>query len=270
MSAPSPPAGPRISVIQHEDGCPPGLFAAWLRDAGAVLDVVRPDRGHPLPLLGDDRGSGEAPHGVIVLGGSMAATDDARAPWLPAVRELLRRAVDRGVPTLGICLGHQLLAVAGGGVVAPNPAGKQMGVLPVGFDQSVNGERLFDTTARRSVVRAIQWNDDIVTELPAGARLLAATPQGIPQAMRIGDAAWGVQFHPEADHEIVAAWVAEHGPATPAASAALADIAAAADELAATWRPLVSRFVEVAGEASGQPRGLGCVRHSVTVTKSSG
>jgi GMP synthase (glutamine-hydrolysing) len=246
--SPHSPRGPRIAVIQHEDGCPLGLFDGWLRDTGARIDVVRPYRGDPLPTAGL-AGSHEAPDGLVVLGGSMSATDDDRAPWLPGLRALMRQAVDAAVPLLGICLGHQLLAVACGGEVEPNPAGKQLGVLPVGVAPLSHDERLFGRTARRSDVRAIQWNDDIVVRLPAGATVLAATPQGIPQAMRVGDAAWGVQFHPEADHGIVAAWAAESGPVTPAESAALAVILNATDELEATWRPFAARFVEIAADA---------------------
>jgi GMP synthase (glutamine-hydrolysing) len=244
--------GPRIAVIQHEDGCPLGLFDAWLRAAGADLHVVRPDRGHRLPAVdGDDR-----PDGLVVLGGSMSATDDERAPWLPTTRERLRRAVEVGLPTLGICLGHQLLAVACGGAVEPNPAGKQMGVLPVGYSPAATTDRLFGPTAGRAGVRAVQWNNDIVVELPLGTTVLAATPQGVPQAMRVGDAAWSVQFHLEADHEIVAAWAADEGPVTPAESAALVGIADAADELSATWRPFAVRFAEIAGAAPNR-RGTG-------------
>jgi GMP synthase (glutamine-hydrolysing) len=252
-TTPARATGPHVAVIQHEDGCPPGLFAAWLRAAGAELDVVRPDRGEPLPTLaGDDvphSGPDRRPKGLIVLGGSMSATDDERAPWLPATRALLRQAIASAVPTLGICLGHQLLAVATGGVVGPNPAGKQMGVLPVGLSSVAKGEHLFAEVASQAMARSVQWNSDIVVEAPPGASMLATTPEGIPQVIRIGDAAWGVQFHPEVDHGIVAAWAAEDSPVTPTEAAALADIADAADELAATWRPLAERFVEIVADS---------------------
>jgi GMP synthase (glutamine-hydrolysing) len=242
-----PPTGPRIAVIQHEDGCPLGLFDAWLRDAGAELDVVRPYRGDPLPVVAG--GGGDRPvDALIVLGGSMSATDDERAPWLPATRRLLREAIAVDLPTLGICLGHQLLAVATGGVVERNPAGRSMGLLPVGFASGALGEHLFGEAAARTSVRALQWNDDIVVEVPDAATVLAATPQGVPQVMRLGEVVWGVQFHPEVDHGIVAGWATETGPVTAVESAALADLAAAADELTSTWRPLAVRFATIAAE----------------------
>jgi GMP synthase (glutamine-hydrolysing) len=238
---------PRIAVVQHEDGCPLGLFETWLRQAGAEVRTVRPYRGEPLP--GVDAGDVD---GIVVLGGSMSASDDERAPWLPATRALLRRAVDAGLPTLGVCLGHQLLAAACGGVVERNPAGRQMGVLPIGFVPTASTERLFGVTSRQGPrARAIQWNSDIVVETPADADVLAATPDGVPQVLRVGEAAWGVQFHPEADHRIVAAWAAEDSPVTAAESAALAHIAAAADELEATWRPFAERFAAIAADHRG-------------------
>jgi GMP synthase (glutamine-hydrolysing) len=246
---------PRIAVIQHEDGCPLGLFDSWLRAAGADLTILRPYLGEQLPAAADT-------DGLVVLGGSMSAMsgpDDQRHPWLPATRDLLRQAVDAGLPTLGICLGHQLLAVACGGRVEPNPEGKQMGVMPVGFTPLAVTEQLFASTAVDgnaagagsgaagvAGVAAIQWNDDIVVELPAETVTLARTPDGVPQAIRVGDAAWGVQFHPEADDAIVADWAKAEGPVTAVKIAAIDAIAAAAADLEATWRPFAARFVTIA------------------------
>jgi GMP synthase (glutamine-hydrolysing) len=225
-----------IAVIQHEDGCPLGLLDAWLTGAGAALRIHRPYTGEPLPDAGDA-------DGLIVLGGSMGASgDDERHPWLPATRDLLAAAVDRSVPTLAVCLGHQLLVAACGGQVGRNPAGKQMGLLPVGLTEQARGERLFATVAEGS--RAVQWNNDIALALPEGTAILAETPDGVPQAIRIGDAAWGIQFHPEVDADMVAAWAADERP-RPGASEAIEAIRAAAGELEATWRPFAERYVNL-------------------------
>ena len=95
----------------------------WLHEEGCAVDVRRPYRGDELPERLDDHRS------MVVLGGSMDAYSDERNPWLPQVKHLVRVAAESRVPTLGICLGHQLAAVALGGAVQANPRGQQIGVL---------------------------------------------------------------------------------------------------------------------------------------------
>ncbi|NUP83955.1 MAG: C26 family cysteine hydrolase domain-containing family, partial [Nonomuraea sp.] len=94
----------RITVIEHEADAGLGYLAGWL---GLPCDVVRPYLGEEVPERAAD--------GLIVLGGAAAAWEDERSPWQPATRVLLRRAVAEGTPTLGICLGAQLLTMALGG-----------------------------------------------------------------------------------------------------------------------------------------------------------
>jgi GMP synthase (glutamine-hydrolysing) len=208
----------------------------WLRAAGATLRVHRPYGGDPLPDPTDA-------DGLIVLGGSMGAVgDDDRHPWLPATRDLLALAVDRSVPTLAVCLGHQLLVAACGGRVGRNPHGKQMGLLPVGLTPPARSERLFSCVRQGS--RSVQWNNDIALELPPGTLTLAETPDGVPQAVRIGEAAWGIQFHPEVDADMVAAWAADDRP-RPGAPEAIEAIRGAAGELEATWQPFAASFAAV-------------------------
>jgi GMP synthase (glutamine-hydrolysing) len=126
--------------------------------------------------------------------------------------------------------------------VGRNPAGKQMGLLPVGLTEEARGEHLFVSVAEGS--RAVQWNNDIALKLPEGTAVLAETPEGVPQAIRIGEAAWGIQFHPEVDADMVAAWAADERP-RPGASQAIAAIRAAARELEATWKPFAARWVNL-------------------------
>ena len=97
-----------VLVVQHQDDCPPALVGEWLVEAGCVLDVRRPYAGDPLPT---DLGAHDA---LLVLGGSMGANDDGDHAWLAPTKDLVRDAVERRTPTLGICLGHQLIARAVG------------------------------------------------------------------------------------------------------------------------------------------------------------
>ena len=238
-----------ILVVQHETDCPTGWVGDWLVEAGAELDVRHPYRGDDLPS--DLHGYS----GLIVLGGSMGANDDAENPWLTATKALIREGAVRRVPVLGICLGHQLCAVALGGEVVRNPRGQQIGVIPVGWTDEAAADELFGAMA--GPVRAVQWNNDIVSRLPEGAVLLAETPAGEVQAARFAPTVWGVQWHPEAGHDIIRTWVdedrdeaAERGINVDFHVAAVAE---AEQEMRATWRPLAERIIALTRSAQPRP-----------------
>ena len=215
----------------------------WLAEAGLVVDVRRPYAGDALP-------SDLAGHtGMVVLGGEMGAYDDADHPWLTDVKQLCRTAVATGTPLLGICLGHQLLAVALGGEVAPGPHGQQIGVLDVGWTPEAYVDPLLARVTALDDAPAVQWNNDVVTRLPDGAVALARTPRGELQAARFGSAAWGVQWHPEAGVEIIAPW-AEHDRDDAVergvdVDAYVQDVAAAGERLRRAWRVLAEAFAAV-------------------------
>jgi GMP synthase (glutamine-hydrolysing) len=232
----------RILVVQPELEDPPHLFGRWLEEAGASLEIVHPYAGDPLPTL-----DGYA--GLLVLGGAMSANDDDLLDWIGPVKELVRDAVAEDVPTLGICLGHQLIGSALGGRVTPNPRGQQNGLLPIGWTAAASDDPLFGAlvTPRRGV----HWNHDLLVELPAGAEVLAQTPDGEVQVARFAPRAWGVQLHPEVDETVVATWVTdtERGELADRgldADRLLADIADARAELDQAWAPLAAGFADLA------------------------
>ncbi|KRE36090.1 hypothetical protein ASG73_15675 [Janibacter sp. Soil728] len=226
-----------LLVVQHQDSCPPGRVGQWLTEAGVELDVRRPYAGDALPddLSGHD--------GLLVLGGEMSCGDDEAAPWLPAVRELIRTAAKGATPTLGICLGHQLASVALGGEVAVNPAGRTLGVLTVSPTPELAQDALFATAQGGPVA---QWNNDVVTRLPDGAVRLADNERGDLLLARLAPAVWGVQGHPEADLHVVTGWAVKDSgsPAVvgidlPAVLGAVKD---AQPQVDATWRPVAQAF----------------------------
>ncbi len=223
-----------VLVVQHEDQCPPGWMGDWLAEAGVVLDVRRPYRGDALPGTLDGHGA------MLVLGGSMDAWSGDAHPWLWQVEELVRRAAVDRTPVLGICLGHQLAAIALGGTVERNPRGQQIGVLRMGWTDAAATDPMLGPLDGAAV--AVQWNNDLVTVVPPGAKVLARTPDGELQAARFAPSVWGVQCHPEAGEEIVSAWAA--GDRDDAASRGVdvdeyvAQVAAAGPELQSSWRPL--------------------------------
>ena len=233
MASPAP-----VLVVQHEDKCPPAWLGEWLTDAGLSLDVRRPYAGQPLPA------SVTRYAGLVVLGGAMGAYDDDTHPWLTPTKSLLREAVAAEVPTLGVCLGHQLASVALGGSVARHPAGRQVGLLPIGWTAAVDDDPVFSAIAEDA--RAVQWNNDVVVEPPPAASLVAGTTSGGPQVLRFGPRAWGVQFHPEAGLEVVGGWAQSYEREASSwdvdVRQVLATLGAAEQKLRHTWRPMADRF----------------------------
>lgn len=241
----------RVLVVQHESACPPALFAGWLEQAGCVLDVRACHRGDTLPPLGQY-------DGLLVLGGSMDADEDDAFAWLPLVRDHIREAGRRGVPTLGLCLGHQLAALALGGTVARNPDGLMIGLLEVGWGCEVLLDPLVARIAGEG--RAFHWNRDVVTSLPPEADVLARGPHGEVQAARLAPTVWGLQFHPEVDAGLVEQWAAlDEGMLARAGltpDGVVAEVRHAAEELEQAWAPLARSFATlVRGRAAAAGSG---------------
>jgi GMP synthase (glutamine-hydrolysing) len=224
-------------VIQHEDECPPAWFGAWFRAAGLDYDVVLGHRGDTVPqTLGPYAA-------LVVLGGEMGANDDASCPWLTPTKSLIRHTVAGGRAFLGICLGHQLAGAALGGEVIANPNGQAKGLTVVSPTDAGQADPLTEVVRPGSV--AVQWNDDVVWRLPAGAVELATSPDGTVQAARFGDRAWGVQFHPEAGPDVFDEWTgsAKGDAEQQEQQHKAAELIRAADEqLQEDWRPLAERF----------------------------
>ena len=230
----------RVVVVEHESGCPPAYVGTWLTDAGAEVEVCRPWAGDELP-------EASAYNALVVLGGSMGANDDHLHHWIGPLKQLVRDSVAADTPVLGICLGHQLVAAALGGTVERSALGQQVGLYDVGWLPEAGQDEL---VAGLGPVRGIQWNHDLVTALPDGATALARTPQGELQVARFAPRVWGVQLHPEADEHIVLAWAdgdrEEHLDKGLDQAALIGEIEHARAELDAAWRPLTTRFVELA------------------------
>ena len=141
--------------------------------------------------------------GLVVFGGEMNVDEIERYPYLLTQRELMRRAVDAGLPVLGICLGAQMLARALDARVYRAPL-RELGFKPVRMTAVGEADPLLG--AFHTGDRVFQWHEDTF-DLPDGAELLAAGDDVQVQAFRMGRNAWGVQFHFEVDAGGIDAWL---------------------------------------------------------------
>ena len=185
----------RVLIVQHDEPDPPALIGDYLREVACEVDLRRLHGGDPLPLAAELDGL----DALIVLGGEMDVDQDDEHPWLPVERELLAEAVERELPTLGVCLGAQQLALATGGHVYLRAA-MDRGWEPIEF--FARDELVADLHPRPYV---LSWRR-YTCALPDEAELLADT-DGEPQIYRVGRRAWGVLFHPEVDRRLVMSWL---------------------------------------------------------------
>jgi len=189
--------------------------------------------------------------GLVVLGGTMGANDGHAFPFLLAELDWLRQAVRRNVPTLGICLGAQLLAKALGAGVYRNPQ-REIGWHKIELLPAATDDHLF--RGRAAVETVFHWHNDTF-HLPAGAVHLARSPACAQQAFRAGESAYGLQFHVEMTHDLMDLWLREFTDGQPMSPPSEVDFAAIRASAATTFpamssfsRCLLERFAEVCKE----------------------
>jgi GMP synthase (glutamine-hydrolysing) len=143
---------------------------------------------------------------LIVLGGPIGAYDAGAYPFLEREINLLERRLAAGSPTLGICLGAQLMAMALGAAVYPGPA-KEIGWSPLTLTEA--GERSCLRVFAGGVPSVLHWHGDTF-DLPEGAVRLASTPAYANQAFAWGDRALALQFHAEVTARGLEDWYIGH------------------------------------------------------------
>jgi GMP synthase (glutamine-hydrolysing) len=186
--------------VVHGDQARAGVFADAVAVHGHILEEWSLAWGAPPPRPIDGYGA------VIVFGGAMHADQDDRHPWLREETLFLHRLLDRHVPVLGLCLGAQLLARAAHADVLPSQE-PEIGWHSVELLPHAGADPLLGALPQR--FDAFQWHY-YTYRVPAGATELARSPL-CTQAFRLGDAAWGVQFHPEVTHGQIRRWLAAEG-----------------------------------------------------------
>lgn len=186
----------RVLVVENMAKTELGQVGTALREVKAEIEVRRAYAGDPVP---------DGPDGfdaLVVLGGEQSALDDEAFPYLPKLAALMRRFGDSERSVLGICLGSQLLARAYG---AKNLLGeaKEFGWHEVQVRAEGQVDPVLASVGESFPI--FQWHGDTFT-LPEGAVHLAENDVTRHQAFRIGRAAYGTQFHFEADTALVEDW----------------------------------------------------------------
>jgi GMP synthase (glutamine-hydrolysing) len=190
----------RILAVVHQPDAGPGVFAEALRDAGVELDtwpIGRPGEGPPREIADYDA--------ILTFGGAMHADQENRHPWLRFEKDFLAAMLEDRMPVLAVCLGCQLLAEAAGGSArrAPEP---EIGWRRVDLTDDGAADPLLAPLA--PAFESFQWHSYEAVP-PAGAVILARSPV-CAQAYRIGERAWGIQFHAEVTAADAEHWIDDY------------------------------------------------------------
>lgn len=188
-----------IAVLEHLPHEHAGVLTGVLDRRGVGWRTVRLHAGEPVPEPGQLGG-------LVVLGGDMNTDEDDRHPHLADERRLLGACVAAALPVLGICLGAQLLAEATGGRVTHERP--EIGFVPVHRTAAGDADALLSAFPDGSVT--FNAHGDAITP-GADAVVLARSADTPVHAFRVGESAWGVQFHPEFDADLVAGYVRAPG-----------------------------------------------------------
>ncbi len=171
-----------------------------LESQGIQTLCIHPYLGEAYPSVGEISG-------MISLGGPMGANDEEPHSWIRPEIELLRACVEIDYPVAGICLGGQMLARAMGSIVERNTT-HEVGWFPIEVTKDGSQDPILGAAGFNPTV--YHWHGDTF-HLPQGALLLAKSRACPRQAYRIGNKAYGFQFHPEADHQLVGEWLSIEG-----------------------------------------------------------
>jgi len=200
-----------------------GDFDVWtvaaLGDVDAEICIVDAEHGAALPNAGKCAG-------VVITGSHAMVTDDL--PWSVKIEKWIPSLLDASTPLFGICYGHQMIARAAGGQVGFHPRGKEIGTVAIDLLSDCANDTLFRSLPRSFVVHVA--HSQAVLHLPPHATRLAANAYESNHAFRLGDSAWGVQFHPEYNADIMRSYINEQGEELKSAGMNVSELLSAVSE----------------------------------------
>jgi GMP synthase-like glutamine amidotransferase len=194
----------KVYIITHAEAEGPGLMGGFFEHLGWEEAVLCLWRGDELPRDPDSAA------GVVMLGGPMNVYQEKEYPFLKEEDLFIRQMLREKVPFLGICLGAQLLAKAAGAAVTRSPE-KERGWYDVQLTREGRQDDLFRGLG--PTLSVFQWHDDTFA-VPDGGILLATGRPCRNQAFKVGNCAYGLQFHIEVTADMIKAWSEEEGAAS--------------------------------------------------------
>jgi GMP synthase-like glutamine amidotransferase len=222
----------RVLSIVHERAAGSGVFADAARERGVEVVEWIPAQA-PRPAAGRF-------DAALVFGGATHADEDLKHRWLRAEKDLLREMLRASMPTLGVCLGAQLLAEAAGGAVTRMPAA-EIGWTAVEVTSAAHADAVFGGLPEH--FDSFQWHSYEIVP-PAGAVPLARSTACL-QAYRLERAPWwGIQFHAEATSETISGWIDDYRSDEDAVAAELdwEALLAETERRIAAWNELGTRI----------------------------
>lgn len=189
-----------ILIVKHIDIEGPGTMGDFLDTRNIPYRIIDLGAGDMLP---EDLSRLKA---VVVLGGPMNVDEEDKYPWLVKENEFIKEVLRRQIPFLGICLGSQLLAKAAGAKVVPSPV-REIGWHHVQLTDDGKNDPLFKDFHEEYPI--YQWHGDMF-QIPEGGKLLATAKECPHQAFKVGDHAYGLQFHIEVTDKSIKEWCEEY------------------------------------------------------------
>jgi GMP synthase (glutamine-hydrolysing) len=190
----------RALAIVHQPDAGPGVFADEMRERGVELDQwMLSERG-----TGPPREVAEY-DAVLTFGGAMHADQEDRHPWLRFEKDFLAAMLDDEMPILAVCLGSQLLVEAAGGT-ARRASEPEIGWFEIEVTEEGAADPVIGPLAPGFT--GFQWHSYEAVP-PNDTTVLARSPV-CSQAFRIGERAWGIQFHAEVTADDVSTWIDDY------------------------------------------------------------
>jgi GMP synthase (glutamine-hydrolysing) len=210
-----------------------GTLEAPLRERGFTLEFVEGAKAR-FPLT-----QAQTCDLMVILGGPIGVYEQEDYPFLRDEIACIAERLEAGKPTLGICLGAQLMAAALGARVYPGGQGPEIGWFPLKVAGTKTSEWFMPLVEPGLAV--FHWHGDTF-DLPAGAKLLASSERFRQQAFAVGDYALGLQFHPEVTAEGLESWYVGHACELHGAGIVVAELRAESRKREAALAEAAGRF----------------------------